>query len=32
MVPSVDQLFKDSDFIFQQDLAPAHNAKAPEAG
>ncbi len=27
MLPSVDQLFKDADFIFQQDLAPAHTAK-----
>ncbi len=24
---SADQLFKDADFIFQQDLAPAHTAK-----
>ncbi len=28
MVPSADQLFKDADFIFQQDLAPAHTAKS----
>ncbi len=27
MLPSADQLFKDDDFIFQQDLAPAHTAK-----
>ncbi len=27
MLPSADQLFKYSDFIFQQDLAPAHTAK-----
>ncbi len=27
MLPSADQLFKDADFIFQQDLAPAHTAK-----
>ncbi len=27
MLPSGDQLFKDADFIFQQDLAPAHTAK-----
>ncbi len=27
MLPSADQLFKD-DFIFQQDLAPAHTAKS----
>ncbi len=25
---SADQLFKDADFIFQQDLAPAHTAKS----
>ncbi|KAI2660990.1 Transposable element Tc1 transposase [Labeo rohita] len=24
MLPSADQLFKDADFIFQQDLVPAH--------
>ncbi len=28
MLPAVDQLYGDADFIFQQDLAPAHNAKA----
>ncbi len=28
MLPSADQLFKDSDFIFQQYLAPAHTAKS----
>ncbi len=27
MLPSADQLFKDADFIFQQDLAPVHTAK-----
>ncbi len=27
MLPSADQLFKDADFVFQQDLAPAHTAK-----
>ncbi len=27
MLPSADQLFKDADFIFQQDLEPAHTAK-----
>ncbi len=32
MLPSADQLFKDADFIFQQDLAPDHTAKAPEVG
>ncbi len=28
MLPSADQLFKDADFIFQQDLAPAYTAKS----
>ncbi|KAI2650643.1 Transposable element Tcb2 transposase [Labeo rohita] len=28
MLPAADQLYGDSDFIFQQDLAPAHSAKA----
>ncbi len=28
MLPSADQLFKDADFIFQQDLASAHTAKS----
>ncbi len=28
MLPSADQLFKDADFIFQQDLEPAHTAKS----
>ncbi len=28
MLPSADQLFKDADFIFQQDLARAHTAKS----
>ncbi len=28
MLPSADQLFKDVDFIFQQDLAPAHTDKS----
>ncbi len=27
IIPPSDQLFKDAHFIFQQDLAPAHNAK-----
>ncbi len=31
MLPSVDQLFKDADFIFQQDLAPAHTAKSTKS-
>ncbi len=26
-----DQLFKDADFIFQQDLAPAHTAKSTKS-
>ncbi len=28
MLPSPEQLFKDADFIFQQDLAPVHTAKS----
>ncbi len=28
MLPSNDQLFKDADLIYQQDLAPAHTAKS----
>ncbi|KAI2644002.1 Transposable element Tcb2 transposase [Labeo rohita] len=28
MLPAADQLYGDTDFIFQQDLAPAHCAKA----
>ncbi len=31
MIPSGDQLFKDADFIFQQDLAPAHTAKSTKS-
>ncbi len=31
MLPSDDQLFKDTDFIFQQDLAPAHTAKSTKS-
>ncbi len=27
MLPSAGQIFKDADFIFQQDLAPAHTDK-----
>ncbi len=27
----LDQLFKDADFIFQQDLAPAHTAKSTKS-
>uniref|UniRef100_A0A9J8A6U5 Tc1-like transposase DDE domain-containing protein n=1 Tax=Cyprinus carpio carpio TaxID=630221 RepID=A0A9J8A6U5_CYPCA len=28
MLPATDQLYGDADFIFQQDLASAHSAKA----
>ncbi len=28
MLPFADQLFKEADFIFQQDLAPVHTAKS----
>ncbi len=31
MLPSADQLFKDADFIFQQDLAPDHTAKTTKS-
>ncbi|KAI2649523.1 Transposable element Tcb2 transposase [Labeo rohita] len=31
MLPSADQLFKDADFIFQQDLAAAHTAKSSKS-
>ncbi len=31
MLPSADHLFKDTDFIFQQDLAPAHTAKSTKS-
>ncbi len=31
MLPSAEQLFKDTDFIFQQDLAPAHTAKSTKS-
>ncbi len=31
MLPSADQLFKDGDLIFQQDLAPAHTAKSSKS-
>ncbi len=31
MLASADQLFKDADFIFQQDLAPAHIAKSTKS-
>ncbi len=32
MLPAADQLYEDADFIFQQDLAPAHSAKLPVPG
>ncbi len=32
MLPSADKLYGDADFIFQQDLAPAHTDKVPKAG
>ncbi len=31
MLPSADKLYGDADFIFQQDLAPAHTAKATKS-
>ncbi len=31
MLPSADQLFKDADFIFPLDLAPAHTAKSTKS-
>ncbi len=31
MLPSANELFKDADFIFQQDLAPAHTAKSTKS-
>ncbi len=31
MLPSADQHFKVADFIFQQDLAPAHTAKSTKS-
>ncbi len=31
MPPSADQLIKDADFIFQQDLAHAHTAKSTKS-
>ncbi len=31
MLPSADQLLKYADFIFQQDLAPAHTAKSTKS-
>ncbi len=31
MLPSADQIFKHADFIFQQDLAPAHTTKSTKS-
>ncbi len=31
MLSSAEQLFKDADFIFQQDLTPAHTAKSTKS-
>ncbi len=31
MLPSADQLFKDADFIFQQNFEPAHTAKSTKS-
>ncbi len=31
MLPSANQLFEDADFIFQQDLTPAHTAKCTKS-
>ncbi len=31
MLPSADKLYGDTDFIFQQDLAPAHTAKSTKS-
>ncbi len=31
MFPSADKLYGDAEFIFQQDLAPAHTAKGPKS-
>ncbi len=31
VLPSTDQLFKDADFIFQQDLSPALTAKSTKS-
>ncbi len=31
MLPYSDQLFKDADLIFQQDLAPVHTAKSTKS-
>ncbi len=31
MLPSADKLYGNADFIFQQDLAPAHTAKGTKS-
>ncbi len=31
MIPSANKLYGDADFIFQQDLAPAHTAKGTKS-
>ncbi len=31
MLPSADKIYGDADFIFQQDLAPAHTAKGTKS-
>ncbi len=31
MLPSADKLYGDADFIFQQNLAPAHTAKGTKS-
>ncbi len=31
MLPAADKLYGDADFIFQQDLAPAHTAKGTKS-
>ncbi len=31
MLPSADQLFKDADFIFQQNTAPGHTDKSTKS-
>ncbi len=31
MLPFADKLYGDADFIFQQDLAPAHTAKGTKS-
>ncbi len=31
MIPSADKLYGDADFIFQQDLAPAHTANGTKS-